>query len=216
MNLYRKILKWSLYFIFLPIIYIIISLILTYITVNRKALNVDNNKVVYLSTNGVHLEIIIPVNDMNVELKKGLEFYQDEKYFSFGWGDENFYLNTPTWNDLTIGNALKAILLNGPTLIHLTRYKIFRKSWTKVILSESELEKLNQFISESFKKDTSGNKIKIANSGYSINDTFYKANGSYSCFKTCNSWVNEAFKESDLKSCLWTPFDFGLINKYEE
>ena len=195
--------------------YIIISLILTYITVNKTELSIENNKEVYLSTNGVHLDIIIPINELNIELKEGLKFTQDEKYFSFGWGDENFYLNTPTWNDLTFGNAFKAMFLKSPTLIHLTKYKQIRKYWTKVILSESELKKLNQFISESFKKDVSGNKIIIANSGYSINDDFYKANGSFSCFKTCNSWVNKAFKESDLKSCLWTPFDFGLINKYE-
>ncbi len=195
--------------------YIIISLILTYITVNKTELSIENNKEVYLSTNGVHLDIIISINELNIELKEGLKFTQDEKYFSFGWGDENFYLNTPTWNDLTFGNAFKAMFLKSPTLIHLTKYKQIRKYWTKVILSESELKKLNQFISESFKKDVSGNKIIIANSGYSINDDFYKANGSFSCFKTCNSWVNKAFKESDLKSCLWTPFDFGLINKYE-
>lgn len=195
--------------------YIIISLILTYITVNKTELSIENNKEVYLSTNGVHLDIIISINELNIELKEGLKFTQDEKYFSFGWGDENFYLNTPTWNDLTFGNAFKAIFLKSPTLIHLTKYKQIRKYWTKVILSESELKKLNQFISESFKKDVSGNKIIIANSGYSRNDDFYKANGSFSCFKTCNSWVNKAFKESDLKSCLWTPFDFGLINKYE-
>lgn len=195
--------------------YIIISLILTYITVNKTELSIENNKEVYLSTNGVHLDIIISINELNIELKEGLKFTQDEKYFSFGWGDENFYLNTPTWNDLTFGNAFKAMFLKSPTLIHLTKYKQIRKYWTKVILSESELKKLNQFISESFKKDVSGNKIIIANSGYSRNDDFYKANGSFSCFKTCNSWVNKAFKESDLKSCLWTPFDFGLINKYE-
>ena len=94
--------------------YIIISLILTSITVNRTELRVNNNKVVYLSTNGVHLEIIIPLNELSIELKKGLAYTQDEKYFSFGWGDENFYLNTPTWNDLTFANAAKAIVLNGP------------------------------------------------------------------------------------------------------
>ncbi|REG87882.1 uncharacterized protein DUF2459 [Winogradskyella sediminis] len=58
-------------------------------------------------------------------------------------------------------------------------------------------------------------KIILENQGYSSIDDFYKAKGSYSCFKTCNSWVNSAFKESGLKSCLWTPFDFGLMNKYE-
>ena len=37
------------------------------------------------------------------------------------------------------------------------------------------------------------------------------AEGSYSCVKTCNSWVNLALKESDLKSCLWTPYHFRII-----
>lgn len=215
MKLLQKILKWFLYFLIIPVSYIIISLILGYITVNRTELSTDNNKEIYLSTNGVHLYIIIPVNNLSVVLKKDLAFTQDDKYLSFGWGDENFYLNTPTWRDLTFWNAFKALFLKGSALIHLTRYKGIRKSWIKINLSESELKKLNKFISESFKKDASGNKIIIADRGYSINDDFYKANGHYSIFKTCNTWVNKAFKESGLKSCLWTPFDFGLIDKYK-
>ena len=60
-----------------------------------------------------------------------------------------------------------------------------------------------------------GTKIILKNKGYTSNDDFYKAKGNYSCFKTCNSWVNTGFKESGLTSCLWTPFDFGLLNKYQ-
>jgi len=215
MKILRKILKWFVYFLFIPIIYLIISLLLTFITINRTEFIVENKKEIYLSTNGVHLEIIIPIDDLNNELKEGIEFSLDEKYFSFGWGDENFYLNTPTWGDLTFKNAFRALFLKSSTLIHLTRSKQVKNSWTKVIIRESELKKLNQFISKSFKKDENGNKIIIANSGYSVNDDFYKANGNFSCFNTCNTWVNKAFKESNLKSCLWTPFDFGLINKYK-
>lgn len=216
MKLFKKVFKYLLYFLFIPISYLLISLILSYITVNNNGLSPEENNVVYLRTNGVHLDIIIAINDLSIELKEGIKFTPDVKYFSFGWGDENFYLNTPTWNDLTFGNAFKAMFLKSSTLIHLTKYKQFEKSWTKVVLSESELKKLNQFILESFHKDGNGNKIIIPNSGYSINDEFYKANGSYSCIKTCNSWANNAFKESGLKSCLWTPFDFGLINKYDK
>ena len=200
---------------FIPISYTIISLILINITVNKTELRVDNNKKVYLSSNGVHLNIIIPVNDLQLELKEGLKLAQDEKYVSFGWGDENFYLNTPTWSDLTLRNAFIALFLKSSTLIHLTRYKQIGKSWTEVVLSELELEKLNQFIAESFKKDVNGDIIIVVNSGYSINDDFYRANGSFSFLTTCNTWANKAFKESGLKACYWTPFDFGLINKYK-
>lgn len=215
MKILLKILKWFLCFLGIPISYIIISLILTYISVNNIELSIDDSKKIYLSTNGVHLNIIIPVNDLRFELKKDLKYTKHDKYFSFGWGDENFYLNTPTWNDLTIANTFNALFLKSTTAIHITRYTQIVKTWTVVNLSKLELNKLNKFITESFKKDKDGNKIIIANVSYSTNDNFYKANGSYSFFKTCNSWVNSAFKESGLKSCLWTPFDFGLISKYE-
>ena len=84
-----------------------------------------------------------------------------------------------------------------------------------VSLSELELNKLNHYILESFNKDHEGNKVILPDSGYSTNDDFYEGIGSYSCFKTCNSWVNSGFKESGLKACFWTPFDFGLMNKYK-
>ena len=215
MKVLRKILKWFIYFLFVPISYLIISILLTFITINRTEVIVENKKEIYLSTNDVHLAIIIPIDDLSIEFKEDIEFNLDEKYFSFGWGDENFYLNTPTWGDLTFRNTFKALFLKSSTLIHLTRYKQVKNSWTKVIVSKSELNKLNQYISKSFKKDKNGNKIILDNCGYSVDDDFYKANGSFSCFKTCNTWANNAFKESNLKSCLWTPFDFGLINKYE-
>lgn len=215
MKIILKILKWFLYFLIIPISYLVISLILTFISVDRSAYNNDSSKMVYLSTNGVHLNIIIPHNDLSFELKKNLVYTKHEKYFSFGWGDENFYLNTPTWNDLTFANAFKALFFESTTLIHLTRYTQIRSSWTKVDLNETELNKLTVFISNSFKKDINGNKIILADVGYSTSDNFYKAIGSYSCFNTCNTWVNDAFKYSGLKSSLWTPFDFGLIAKYE-
>ena len=61
MKILRKILKWFIYFLFVPISYLIISLLLTFITINRTELIVENKKEIYLSTNGIHLEIIIPV-----------------------------------------------------------------------------------------------------------------------------------------------------------
>jgi len=216
MKILLKILKWFLYFLLIPTGYVIISLVLSYITVNRTALTPKDNKEIYLSSNGVHLAVVMQINDLGNELLKGLKYAPDEKYFSFGWGDENFYLNTPDWDDLTFGNAFKALFLKGSTLIHLARYKYKRKSWAKIEITDTELNKLNLFISASFKKDTGGRKIILKNRGYSINDDFYKAVGRYSLFNTCNSWVNRAFKESGLKACYWTPFAFGLMNKYKK
>ncbi len=216
MKILLKILKWFLYFLLIPTGYVIISLVLSFITVNKTALTPRGNKEIYLSSNGVHLAVVMQINDISNELLKGLNYTPDEKYLSFGWGDENFYLNTPDWDDLTFGNAFKALFLKGSTLIHLTRYRNKRKSWVKINITDAELSKLNQFISASFKKSSVGGKIILKKRGYSTNDDFYKAVGRYSLFNTCNSWANRAFKESGLKASYWTPFAFGLINKYKK
>ena len=211
----KRILKLIAYIIAFPIIYGIVALILSNITVNDtlKKTIANNSKTVYLVTNGVHLDVVIPKNNINPNLIKELVTTHDENYLAFGWGDENFFINTPTWGDLTFNNAFKAMFLKSSTLMHVTRYKQKTASWVKVNINEDQLNKLNTFILNSFKLE-SDSKILIPNVSYADNDNFYKAKGSYSCLKTCNSWTNIAFKSSGLKAAYWTPFDFGLLNKH--
>lgn len=214
MIIVRKILKWMLYILLIPLIYLIISLLLTTITVDRKVSNDVSNQSVFLSTNGVHLSIVIPKKSLNDSLLFGLKHNETSEYLSFGWGDENFYINTPTWGDLTFKNAFRAVFLKSSTLMHVTRYQRRQTDWVEIKVNSSELKKLNAFILNSFTiKD--GIKILLENKGYTATDDFYKAKGSYSAFNTCNTWANSAFKQSGLISCLWTPFDFGLLHKYE-
>ena len=215
MKILRKILKWILYFLLIPIAYLSISLVLSSVTIDRKDESKISEKTIYLSTNGVHLDIVIPTHNIDSVLISGLKRTTLESYLSFGWGDENFYIHTPTWGDLTFKNAFKAMFLRSPTLMHVTRYASKRPDWIEIKISETELKQLNVYLQNTFKTNANGMKLILENQGYSSKDDFYKANGNYSCFKTCNSWVNTGFKESGLKSCLWTPFDFGLMKKYE-
>lgn len=163
----------------------------------------------------MHLDIVIPIKNVDSLVLSGLKYYKNDQYLSFGWGDENFYINTPTWNDLTFKNAFGAVFLKSSTLLHITRYKHKYPNWIAIKVNESELKKLNNYLLNTFKTDKREKKIILNNKGYSLRDDFYKAKGSYSGFKTCNTWVNTGFKESGLKSCFWTPFDFGLMNKYK-
>lgn len=214
MKIIKKCIKWLFYFLLIPVFYVLISLLLSTITVNNNENIVADNEV-YLSTNGIHLGIIIPTEIMDSSLQRGLKFNSTDKYLSFGWGDKNFYLNTPTWGDLTFKNAINATFLKSETLIHLTRYRSKQDDWVKVKLTNVQLKKLNQYILKYFQKDENGNKVILESKGYSSYDDFYKAHGSYSGFKTSNTWVNSALKESDLKACYWTPFDFSVLNKYK-
>ncbi len=215
MKVFKKILKWLLYFLLIPVVYLLVALILTTITIDRKIDNGVSAKSIYLSTNGVHLDIVIPKTNLDDSLLSGIKLDGTEQYLSFGWGDENFYINTPTWGDLTFANAFRAMFITSTTLMHVTRNEQKGFGWVEIKVNESELAKLNAFLLNAFETDHNGMKIILKNQGYTTIDDFYKSKGSYSCFNTCNSWVNKGLKQSGLKSCLWTPFDFGLMNKYE-
>ena len=202
-------------FLAIPFLYLLISLIFSYISVQPSQKNSPKNHTIYLHTNGVHLDIALAKADLDSLLLKDLKHQPQDRYFSFGWGDRNFYLNTPTWGDLTAKNAVTALFLTSETLIHLTRYANKRTSWKEIKVGEAQLKAMNDYLLGSFKLDEQGQKTILSGKGYSFRDDFYEAIGSYSCFNTCNSWVNAAFKQCGVKACLWTPFDFALLNMHE-
>lgn len=208
--------KWIIVIVLIPVSYLLVSLILTIIPINSETGNSEKNKSIYLNSNGVHLNIIIPKDQIDSILLAGLNYEEQDQYFSFGWGDRNFYLETPTWADLTFKNAFVALFFKSPTLIHLTRYSESRGDWAEIKVDQDQLKKINQYIYDSFYIDSLNNKVILNNKGYSNNDDFYEALGSYSFYNTCNSWVNTGLKNVGIKACLWTPFEFGLLGMHQK
>ncbi|MDP8033641.1 TIGR02117 family protein [Pasteurella atlantica] len=206
--------KLILTFLSILTTYIVVSLILGSITVERTNHFSTPNQSIYLTSNGIHLDIVLPKEGVSPSLLSDIEYYPTDRYLAFGWGDENFYLNTPTWKDLTFKTVFKAIFLKSTALLHVTRYQETSPNWVEVKVTTAELQKLNHYIANSFITDNAGKKVLLKDKGYTFRDYFYKAKGSYSMFNTCNSWANNGFKQSGLKASLWTPFDFGLLNKY--
>ncbi|MFC2096891.1 DUF2459 domain-containing protein [Bacteroidota bacterium] len=215
MKIVRKIAKWILAIILIPVVYLLISLILIFIPVNKETDLSEHNNLIYISSNGVHLDIIIPRDHIDLKLLDGLKYSDKDKYFSFGWGDRNFYLNTPYWSDLTIKTTVKALFLKSSSLIHLTKYSTIQENWLKVNLNKDQLNAINLYINKSFYLDSNNKKKILKNEGYWDNDDFYEALGNFNCFKTCNTWVNSGLKKSKIRACLWTPFDFGVLRIYK-
>ncbi len=216
--LLKRILSLLLVLTVSVILYVLTAFILINVKVNSSE-SLRNQKTntsqIYLSTNGVHLDLIVPVNLLTSNLKQGLYLGSQDAFVAFGWGDADFYLNTPTWSDLTFITAVKALFLKSSTLMHVSRFQNIDHDWVKVAINDDQLKKINSYLEGSFKTDIKNQKQLIPNASYFTNDSFYKANGSYSVLKTCNTWVNQGFKYSGLTACYWTPFDFGLLGIYE-
>jgi uncharacterized protein (TIGR02117 family) len=183
----RILVKGILVLLGLPILYVLLGLGLSEITINTDQSQPLVGDTIFLTTNGLHLDIVMPIESIDSNLLKDLKYDPVDRYLAFGWGDENFYLNTPTWADLTFKNAVKAIFLKSTSLIHLSRYQRARSQWVAVPISEKSLQQLNAHLQKEFTLNQNGAKVILTNQGYGPHDDFYKAKGSYSFFKTCNT-----------------------------
>lgn len=206
------------------LIYVLITLIFSIIPVNKKVDN-ESNIDIYIHTNGVHTDIVLPIKFDTIDWSKKVKYSDTKgndttmKYISFGWGDRGFYLETPTWADLKFSIAFNAAFGLGKSAMHVTYYKdIYKSSDTrKINISKRQLYLINKYIEDSFVKNEKGGFINIkTDMVYGKDDAFYEAIGRYWLFKTCNTWTNTGLKTCEQKACLWTPIDKGIFYHYKE
>lgn len=207
-----KLLKTVFTFLILAVIlYFLAALILSFMKTHPPKPDCVAGREIYITTNGVHLDIVLPVENVEPEFLSRLEILPGTKYVSFGWGDREFYINTPEWKDLTFKTAFKALFLKSETAMHVTCYPTSYSSWRKIKICTSQFDLLNKYFEESFSKNESRRFKKIAVPGYYESDFFYESTGSFTLFNTCNVWVNKALKVAGIPTSVWSPFDFGVL-----
>lgn len=222
-KIFKSIFKFFLISMGLILTYVMCSFVLPKITINKE----DNSKEeveIHILTNGVHTDIVVPVENDQINWSKEILYSNTlandttQKYLAMGWGDKGFYLETPTWAELKPSVAFKAATGLSTTAIHATYYSemIEGESCKRIMISKEQYQRLINYITNSLQKDNMNHYINIkTNANYGKNDAFYEANGSYSLFHTCNTWANNGLKSCGQKCCLWTPLDKGIFEKYK-
>jgi uncharacterized protein (TIGR02117 family) len=105
--------------------YLIAEIILSCIPSNRDFIPASNEIEIYILSNGVHTDIVLPAKneckDWTKEIKIDNTLAKDTSinFMAFGWGDKGFYLETPTWADLKFSTAYKAMFSLSNTAIHI-------------------------------------------------------------------------------------------------
>lgn len=212
MNIIKKVGYYILLVTFSGILlYLLASIVLAYIPVNSTPLVCQKSTPLYVSTNGMHVDLILPKRAVEQSLRQQLRLPPQAKFVAFGWGDKGFYLDTPTWNDLKFSTACEAMLINSATAMHVTYYTGERGSWKSAEVCADQLVDLNEYIKASFRQDTAGKIEEIAGAGYGKRDRFYEAVGNYNAIKTCNIWTNRGLKIAKVQTGVWTPFEFGVM-----
>jgi len=179
-------------------------------------LNCSTNKEVYVWSNGVHLDLIIPRDELAPELLAKLDLPKWVKYAAFGWGDKEFYINTPTWADVKFTPTFNALFTNSQSALHVVWYPDRNPKWISVPLCEQQMNRIREYVGSSFEKDTAGQFQEVYAAGYTDRDKFYLAQGNFSVFRTCNQWVNQALKQAGVRTAVWSPFDKGVLYHVRE
>ncbi|MEN1678327.1 MAG: TIGR02117 family protein [Planctomycetota bacterium] len=169
--------------------------------------------VVYVTSSPVHTDIVVPLTHDAWDWR---EWFSDEDFtaeqirathIAIGWGDRGFYLDTPTWADLKVSTALRAMFLPSGSVMHVWRVNdpAGADGFVQVKLDREQYRRLCESMTHSLALDTNGRPQPLAGEAYSSYDAFYQAVGSYHCFNTCNSWAGRRLKQAGAPAPLFTP-----------
>jgi uncharacterized protein (TIGR02117 family) len=173
---------------------------------------------VYVSTNGFHTDVILPINPrmencFAVAADPALgERARNYAYISYGWGDKDFYMQSYNNNFPSFATVLDAMFVPGESLMHVTFLRKAPKPGPDVKavqLSEEQYGRLVAFVTASFRQK--GGLVKLDQPGYGTSDFFYQAEGSYHLFNTCNAWTGDALREAGVKVSWWTPLESSVF-----
>lgn len=210
----RKILRvaWkaALSVVVILLAYALIGTILSLIPVNSNAVPGDD-VAIYLVRSDVHVDVVVPTRTGRIDWTAAvppsdMSAKMTAKYLAFGWGSRDFYLNVPTWSDLTFGVVISAVSGTGGTALHATymREPAEGADCRRLSLSSEQYDALVEYILSSGRRDEKGAFVHIDHEGYCSTDAFYEGTGRYSPLFTCNSWANSALRACGQKCCLWT------------
>ncbi len=196
-------------------------LVLGYITliiaglfpVNRSFVETEDGIEIFVFSGEFHSDIFLPLKTDVADLRSKFDPSHFEHspdwmtHMAFGWGDRDFYINTPSWSDLKFSTACNALLIPSETVMHVS----FSNSpqghpqVKSVKISKKQFEELLAFINSSFDRDEAGQVKYIPGEAYGMPDAFYRGSGSYHGFRTCNCWVGDALKKTGVKTGWFTP-----------
>ncbi|MCH6574795.1 MAG: DUF2459 domain-containing protein [Bacteroidetes bacterium] len=154
--------------------------------------NCDKRKLeVYLIKQYWHTAIVIDKNDIDPDILPEVEYFNDFSLLDFGWGDEEFYQH-PGFDS---GLAVKALFYTTPSTLRVEGIGISKDTYfdiseivVRILVTQEQLNKIVNFISSTVYRNDSGSPVILSAQGLG-RIIFFRANGNYHLFNTCNTWL---------------------------
>lgn len=167
---------------------------------------------IYVYSNGVHTGLVLPaandIHDWRTRMRAAdlPDPRRAGPWLLFGWGQRDFYLNTPRWSDLDPLLVVRAMIGSDRTLMHVDH---LQRLWRgpdlrRVMLTPGQYRALADAIDRDF---APGAPIP----GYGADDVFYPGRGRYDAVVTCNEWTGAKLRGVGVKVGFWTPAAWSVM-----
>src|SRR3954467_4963519 len=107
----------------LPLLYLAAGAIGGAIPRNAGWQEPEDGITIYVATNGIHTGLVLPARAEGVDWSPLVrpDHIADPRYAGrwlwFGWGERDFYLNTPTWREVSPRTVVHALIGSDGTLM---------------------------------------------------------------------------------------------------
>lgn len=219
-KLLKRLLLTALAGISLVALYFLLALLGALIPRNASFESARGGIQIWVRCNEIHSDLVVPVR--HHEYDWSTVFSSDDpervdrsfKYASLGWGNRKFYLETPTWGDVTVGNLFSAFFGLGDSAMHVEWLKVpptLGSDCRTLRLTPDQYRRLCGYVHETVRTNAEGRALHIQAPGYVDTDAFYEAKGRYHAFSTCNAWTGRALATGGVRVGAWTPFKWGVL-----
>jgi uncharacterized protein (TIGR02117 family) len=172
-------------------------------TKEREKLFYENDSLhtIYLIKQRWHTAVVIERKLIDFEIFPEIKFFQNFELIDIGWGDEEFYQH-PGFDS---GLAWKALFYGTPSTLRVEGIGISKEEYFEISeivvelrISDDELNILLNHISNTVWRDENEHP-EIISTQFLNRVYFFKANGNYHLFNTCNTWLARGLKQSGVE-----------------
>ncbi len=147
----------------------------------------------YVVSHGWHTGLVVDRRDFVERVPELKNDFGHVKYLEIGWGDQRFYRA----QTVTFGLALRAVLFPTSSVLHIVEVPVSPRHYfsgsevVEVSVPQTGYGKLLDFVAGSISRNSSNDVMKLGRGLYG-RSRFYRAEGRFHAFNTCNTWVAKA------------------------
>ena len=196
------------------------ALVGSLIPVNRGWIEPDQGTTIYLADNGVHVDIIMPVEAQGLDWRAadpGARLRarrSGRRLHRVRGGRASMSISTRRPGGTSRRGTIWSALAGGDRVMHVEYVPSPYYAVRQIRLRPAGISPAVGGDPRRLHARRHGRPERIDHPGYGPSDAFYQATGKASALRTCNSWAAGKLRLAGVKTSLWPPFAQGLVWRY--